>query len=389
VNIHWFALKNLRRNKFWTGITVGISAVAIASIFTSFIIVAGIGYSLEVGVERLGADLIVYPSGKGQDLMEAIQAGSPALFYMSNRTVDKVREIKGVAKASPELFLKTLTMACCSLAVPYQLIGFDPESDFFIMPWLKRHRLEGLAEDEIIIGADVPFPRGEDLKIFGRSFKVKGVLERTGMGTDKTIYIPLETARIIAHKREFRADEISSILVKVDAGYDIHEVAARIRKAVPGAGVMTLSQLLRSVKVIFDRMKIMISLVFLVIVALSSASIMGIFYAMGKERGAEIGILRSLGAKKKDILSLILLESIVSTFSGGVFGVLLSAFLVYNFNALLSRSLPFPFVLTSGGVFRIGVLCLLISGLLGLLSAFYPAWESSRRDPFDAIRYGA
>ena len=115
MNIYWFALKNLGRNKFWTGITVGISAVAIASIFTSFIILAGIGYSLEVGVERLGADLIVYPSGKDQDLMEAIQAGSPALFYMSNRTVDKVREIKGVAKASPELFLKTLTMACCSL----------------------------------------------------------------------------------------------------------------------------------------------------------------------------------------------------------------------------------------------------------------------------------
>ncbi len=389
MNVYWFAIKNLKRNKFWTAITIGISAVAMASIFASFIIVAGIGYSLETGVERLGADLIVYPSGKGQDLMEAIQAGSPALFYMSEKTVVKVRKIKGVAKASPELFLKTLTMACCSLAVPYQLIGFDPQSDFFIIPWLKRHRLEELAEDEVVIGADVPFPKEEVLKIFGRRLKVKGVMERTGMGTDKTIYIPLQTARKIAHKRKFREDEISSILVKVGAGHNIHEVAERIRRAVPGTGVMTLSQLLRSVKVIFDKMKIMISLVFLVIVALSSASIMGIFYAMSKERGTEIGILRSLGAKKKDIFSLILLESIVSTFSGGTLGVLTSAFLIYNFNVLLSRSLPFPFVLTSRGVFGIGILCLFLSVFLGLLSALYPAWESSRLDPFDAIRHGA
>lgn len=244
----------------------------------------------------------------------------------------------------------------------------------------------------MIVGVDVPAAKGETIKILTKAFKVAGVLERTGLGIDKAIYMPLAVARELGVKSldlKLKADEISAILIKVDAGYNISEVKDEIMRRLPSTGVMENSQLLRSVKVIFDKMSLMTSFIFSVTLILSLISILAIFYAQSQERGVEIGILRSLGARKMNIFSLILLESIIAALAGGALGVIVSGFLVYDFNVLISRSLPFPFVLSAQGMLGIGLLCLILSLSLGFLGALYPAWRSSNLDPFEAIRHGA
>ena len=391
MNIFWLAYKNLKRNRFWTVTSTIIAAVSIASIFASFTIVNGINYSLETGRERLGADLVVFPSGEENAMISAFQTGAPALFYMKRDLVEKIRKIEGVDKASPELFLMTLSKSCCSLGTPFRIIGFDASTDFVITPWLQKHRINSLAENEIIIGAEIPSMNGEKMKLLGKEFKVAGVLERTGIGTDKTIYMPLDTARQLAlHSLmiKYRPDEISSVLVKVSSGTDISLCAQTIKKTVPQVAVMGSSQFNRSIKVIFDRMVMMALLVFVVVIILSAVSITGVFYAMSKTRSSEIGILRSLGATKKDIFDLIILESVFSTVIGGIAGVIISAFLIYDFNIILAKSLPFPFALSFTGTLEAGLLCVLISAALGLLGALFPAIKSSKIDPLEAIRQG-
>jgi putative ABC transport system permease protein len=162
-----------------------------------------------------------------------------------------------------------------------------------------------------------------------------------------------------------------------------------IGRRLPGTGIMEGNQVLRSVKVVFDKMSILTSFIFTVTLLLSLISILAIFYAQSQERGVEIGIFRSLGARKRDIFYLILLESVTAALAGGALGVFVSGFLVYDFNVLISRSLPFPFVLSAQGLLGIGSLCLLLSLALGLLGALFPAWRSANLDPFDAIRHGA
>jgi putative ABC transport system permease protein len=392
MNIFWLALKNLSRNRFWTIVTIGITAIALSAIFLSFILIDGIGHSLEIGRERMGTDLVVFPTGKAEAFASMTQTGKPELFYMKRDLVDKVRKIPGVAKASPELYLQTLSKGCCSLGLAFRLIGFDPQTDFVITPWLMKLRLDRLADNEVIVGVDVPAAKGEALKILNKEFKVAGILDRTGMGIDKAIYMPLAVAREMGVKSldlKLKEDEISSILIKVDAGFNISEVRNEILRRLPATGVMENSQVLRSVKIIFDKMSFMTYFIFFVTLTLSLISILAIFFAQSQERGIEIGILRSLGAKKRNIFALILLESIISTFIGGMLGIIVSGFLVYDFNILISRSLPFPFVLSAQGMLGIGLLCLCLSLLLGLLGALYPAWRSSNLDPFEAIRHGA
>ncbi|MCX5748855.1 MAG: ABC transporter permease [Candidatus Saganbacteria bacterium] len=392
MNLFWLAYKNFKRNKFWTVITIVIAAVAIASIFASFTIVNCINYSLETGRERLGADLVVFPSGEENAMISAFQTGTPALFYMKKDLTEKIKKIDGVDKVTPELFLMTLSKSCCSLGIPFRLIGFDASTDFVITPWLQKNRINSLKADEVIIGADIPSMKGEKIKILGSEFRVAGVLERTGIGADKSIYLPLDSARQLAMHSlmiKYRPDEISSVLVKVSSGTDISVCAENIKKAIPQVAVMGSSQFNRGIKVIFDRMVIMAVLIFIVVMVLSSVSITGVFYAMSKARGPEIGILRSLGATRRDIFSLVLIESVFSTVIGGIIGVLVSAFLIYDFNLFLSKHLPFPFILSFGGVVEMGAVCILISAVLGLLGALYPAAKSSKIDPFDAIRQGS
>ncbi len=392
MNLSWLALKNLSRNKYWTVITIGISVISIGCIFISFIILNGVGYSIEAGRERLGTDLVVFPSGEEQAMIGALQSGKPALFYMRSDMTDKVRKIEGVAKASPELYLMTLSRSCCSVGLPFRLIGFDPQTDFVIMPWLARHRISSLGTNEVIIGSDIPSMKGQAMKLLGKDFNVIGVLEKTGIGMDKSIFMPIDSARALGVKSLFlklQKDEISTILIKVKPGYDIKTVADIIKMTVPGTAVMGSSQLTLSIKSVFDRMMVMVILIFAVILVLSITSITSVYYAMGKTRSTEIGILRSIGAKRKDIFKIILLEAVFSTAIGGVIGIALSAFLVYDFNVLLAKSLPFPFILNGSGTVSIAVICLALSLLLGVVGAVYPAWRASRMDPFDAIRQGA
>ncbi len=392
MNIFWLAQKNLARNRFWTVTTIIISAVAMAAVFASLTIISGIGDSLQVGRERLGADLVVFPSGEEKALVGALQSGNPALFYMKSAMAEKVRSIDGVSKASPELYIMSLSRSCCSTNTPYRIVGFDPANDFSVSPWLEKHNIGRLSDNAVIIGADVPSAKEENIKLLSKDFKVAGALERTGMGIDKTIYMNIDVARKLGvHSLylKLKPDEISSILVKVDPAFDLQGVANDIKNRVPGTAVMGSSQLNRSIKVIFDKMAFLVGMIFLVVIVLVCASIAGIYYAMSKSRGTEIGILRSLGARKNDIVSLIVLESVFSTLIGGMIGIAIAAFLVADFNILLSKSLPFPFVLSFSAVLKNSLLCLILSVALGFIGAIYPAWKTSKIDPFEAIRKGA
>ena len=391
MNLLWLSVKNLKRNRYWTVITVLISAIAIGSIFTSFIILNGINFSLEIGRERLGADLVVFPSGEQASMINALQSGAPALFYMKKEMADKVRNVDGIEKASPELYLMTLSRSCCSLGLPFRVVGFDPGNDFSITPWMIKHRINSLASNEVVIGSDVPSTKGEHAKILTKDFVVAGVLERTGIGFDKTIYMMLDSARGLGKNLNitYRENEISSILVKIKDGYDPAQVASQIKKTLPGVEVMGSSQLNRSIKTIFDRMLVMVGLIFTVILVLGCVSISGVFYAMTRTRQAEIGILRSIGAKRKDIFTLIVLESVISSCVGGAIGIVIAIFLIADFNILLAKSLPFPFVLNPGGIISVGSFCIILSALIGLIGSIYPGRKSSMIDPFEAIRKGA
>ncbi|HEY2116624.1 MAG TPA: FtsX-like permease family protein, partial [Candidatus Angelobacter sp.] len=106
--------------------------------------------------------------------------------------------------------------------------------------------------------------------------------------------------------------------------------------------------------------------------------IMNIMLASVTERTREIGVRKSLGATRRDVLLQFLVESGVMATIGGVIGVLLAAIIAFIVGALLfPMSLPIRWVI-------IGVL---VSTVIGVFFGVYPAYKASKLNPIEALRF--
>ena len=105
---------------------------------TTTLLMRGAENSLRLAIDRLGADIVVVPTGSEAKIESALLMGVPAKFWMPQENVDKIAAIPGVEAVSPQLYLATLTGAsCCSVSDMF-MIAYDPETDFTIQPWLQK-----------------------------------------------------------------------------------------------------------------------------------------------------------------------------------------------------------------------------------------------------------
>jgi putative ABC transport system permease protein len=106
--------------------------------------------------------------------------------------------------------------------------------------------------------------------------------------------------------------------------------------------------------------------------------IMNIMLAVVSERTREIGIRKSVGARKRDILSQFLVESSMLAGSGGVIGVLLA----WALAALVRSVTPVPMAMPVSAV----VISVVLSTSVGLFFGIYPARRAAMLDPIQALR---
>jgi putative ABC transport system permease protein len=105
--------------------------------------------------------------------------------------------------------------------------------------------------------------------------------------------------------------------------------------------------------------------------------IMNIMLVTVTERTREIGLRKSVGARRKDILLQFLVESSLLASFGGLFGLLLA----YVISFTIRRTTPIPMDITAGYI----LLALVASGGIGLLFGIFPAYKASKLDPIVAL----
>ena len=111
----------------------------------------------------------------------------------------------------------------------------------------------------------------------------------------------------------------------------------------------------------------------------SGVGVMNIMLVSVTERTKEIGIRKSIGAKKKNILVQFLLEAVVLSLSGGLAGVFLGIVGGNIAAHVLNAATVFPWLWALAG--------LTVCSAIGIAFGFYPAWKAASLDPIEALRY--
>lgn len=159
--------------------------------------------------------------------------------------------------------------------------------------------------------------------------------------------------------------EIETVLQKTHKGeidFVVRDAGSRLAAAQDSAKTMTL----------------LLTIVGTIVLVVGGIGIMNVMFVSVKERTHEIGILRAIGAEKRDILLEFLLESVIISLVGGVTGTMLGSALVP-----LSQYVGFEAISSAKGV-NLG---LFFSVITGTLFGYYPATKAANLSPLEALRY--
>ncbi len=391
MNINKLPVRNLIKKPLRSAALIFISAFLVISMFGGSVIVKSLQNGMNNLEARLGADVIVVPnSAKSKtDLENMLLQGTPGYFYMDKSYIDKIAEIDGVEKVSAQYFLASAKAGCCSVAV--QIIGFDPENDFSIQPWIRNSYKEKLELYDVVVGSDINSIAGSQIKLYNTNCKVAAKLEKTGTALDTAIYANAETVKELikaADKQginvlsENNPDSvISSVYVKVMDGYDPQAVTDDINIHIRKVQAVRTKNMMTGISDSLSAISSAVT-VLLIVVWIMSLIIMFIAFSMLiNERKKEFAVLRIIGTSRKMLVKIIITESLFICLLGGITGIILAALIVFPFSAVIEAMLGLPFLVPSfGQTVAYMTVSLLLSIITGPLSAAYSAYRLSRVD---------
>jgi putative ABC transport system permease protein len=387
--------KNIRHRPYRNGALILAFAFIAASLFSGQYLLHGASESIEIGVARMGADMVVVPERYRMEAMDIILRGEPSTFFFDVSNIDRVASVEGVERVAPNLYIASLSASCCD--IPVQLVAYDPERDFTLGPWLAESQKQPLGKDDIIVGNRIMGDIGTPLRFYGHDFNIAQRMEPAGMGVDCSIFMSFDDAFVMAAESPEKAvrplllpeEKVSALLVKVKDVKETENVAARIEESVPRVRVLTPSNLLARISGQLSSTTGFLDLAAFFATLISVPLIALVSIMAANERRREIGVLRALGATRGIIFRLILGESVLIAAIGAVIGVVTSWGLLILFQDYISVMLQIPLIMPrtttlSGGA---GIALALTIGIGGL-AALYPAIHYSRMEPYDAMRSG-
>ncbi len=237
-------------------------------------------------------------------------------------------------------------------------------------------------------------PTGKLVRIGNLNFQVIGVYNpQGGFGgpADDSLYIPLVTAQ----KKMLGIDHISMGVVQVkdlaqgDATSDQIRATLRDSHNITDPDkedfiVQTQAQALESFNTIFNGITFLLIAIAAISLIVGGVGIMNIMYVVVTERTSEIGLKKALGATYSNILSEFLIESVLVTILGGIFGIALGALLGWVVALAASAGgLAWNFIVPP---YAIGI-GFGVSAAIGIGFGVLPARTAAKLDPIEALRY--
>ena len=391
---------NIARRRTQSTLTVTITMLTVLV----FVMVLGVFQTVSQGLalsrERLGADAVLMPKYSSVKADDLLFTAMPSNIYMPIEVVEEAKQLEGVAAMTPQFYCQTLALGCCDPGEEARIIGYDPESDFILKPYLEEAYQNGIDQEQLIIGHNYEDDDlvGYNYMILGRVFKVVAALQPTGTGMDSTFFMDWRTAQDMCLESEVLRsnwtkrdphDFISVIMIKFEDGVDPDAFVRQVEESGIEAKCILTGETISSLQSQLEvTMKVMFAL-WLASLLIAVLSLVGRFNALAKERKKEIGLLRAIGLKKSQVFGLIIGETCAMALMGGVLGSGIALLCMDPIIELLKDAFKLsPSVWSSPLALLCGAAGVVLALLLGFAAAVFPAWKSASMDPQAAITQG-
>jgi putative ABC transport system permease protein len=237
---------------------------------------------------------------------------------------------------------------------------------------------------------DKPVEVGAKLLVNGVQFEVVGLLQKIGAGRDDSIVINEEDLRELLSE----PDQFSAVVAQAAEGEIPAQVADRISRALrrdrhqkegfEDFTVETSEELIGAINTILGVVQAVFVGIALISLLVGGIGIMNTMYTSVLERTRDIGVMKAIGARNRDVLGLFLIESGMLGLAGGVIGVLIGMALSKTVEIaaqgfignVLQASFPWTLILGA----------LAFSFVVGVISGVFPARQASKLPPVEALR---
>jgi len=403
-----WGIRGIKQRKLRAVLTILGIMIGVASVVALVSQTQGIQYSIIDQVNKLGPTSI------------NINTRSTSVI-LTQSDVDRISQMPGVDYVIP-LVTSTIKVYGTGPAKTFTLIGVDPAQwDLLIedTSFEEGHLFQAMSYSEAVIGYGVHYP--QDLSVtylnVGQSvsaevglvnpvrkqLQIIGALDVYGatsaVSVDDTVFMPLKGAMSILGTTSY-----TQLIVKATDVDSVDSVVDTIRASYGRQlSIITVKQITQIVSTITDQLTLLLGAIAAISLLVAGLGIMNIMFVSVIERTREIGVLKALGFKGKNVMRIFLSEAAIMGVIGGVLGVAAGTAMSYLIPIALSRVLNSnansSFGMSGGSFGTSGsfsytpiigpeIIVLVMAFALGvsILAGYYPARRASKMDPVVSLR---